>query len=79
MATFNFYPVPSNPDVPSGSFGMTGTYSPTGVVLTQDYWIHQPPGYIMVNLFGTLQGDDIFSGDITGANTAGCTTFSVSK
>ena len=39
-AVFNFYAIPSNPDVPSGSYAMTGTYSAAGVTLTQEYWIY---------------------------------------
>jgi hypothetical protein len=49
-ATFEFYPVPSNPTVPRGSFALKGTYYSTGFSLEPDYWIHQPPGYGMLAL-----------------------------
>ena len=77
-ATFNFYPLPSNPDVPSGSFALTGSYSAEGVVLTPAYWISEPPGYEMVALASALTpgNRNALEGQIT---TSGCTTFSVQK
>jgi hypothetical protein len=77
-ATFNFYPLPDNPDAPSGSFAMTGSYSAEEVVLTPDYWISEPPGYEMVGLASILApgNQNILEGQIT---TSGCTTFSVQK
>ena len=77
-ATFSFYPLPGNPDVPSGSFAMTGTYSAGGVALTPDYWISEPPGYEMVGLASVLApgNQNVLEGHIT---ASGCTTFSVQK
>jgi len=77
-ATFNFYPLPGNPDVPSGSFAMTGSYSAEGVVLTPDHWISEPPGYEMVGLASVLApgNQNVLEGQIT---TSECTTFSVQK
>jgi Zn-dependent protease with chaperone function len=77
-ATFNFYPLPGNPDVPSGSFVMTGSYSADGVVLTPDHWISEPPGYEMVGLAGVLESgnQNVLEGQIT---TSRCTAFSVQK
>ncbi|GIJ44507.1 hypothetical protein Val02_13930 [Virgisporangium aliadipatigenens] len=49
-ATFEFYPLPSNPSVPRGSFALKGTYFSTGISLEPDYWIHQPAGYMMLGL-----------------------------
>jgi hypothetical protein len=51
-ATFAFYPVPSNPSVPSGSYSMTGFMDPAGIFLNGNQWISQPAGYDMVNIVG---------------------------
>ena len=77
-ATFNFYAVPSNPGVPSGSYAMTGSYSAKGVVLTPDHWIREPSGYEMVGLNGRFApgNQNALEGQVT---TAGCGTFSVTK
>jgi hypothetical protein len=75
-AKFIFYPISSNPGVPSGSFAMVGKYSETGIVLRQDHWIDQPAGYTMVDLTGLIstKGDHTFSGTV---EVAGCTSFSL--
>jgi hypothetical protein len=78
-ATYEFYAVPENPGVPSGSFRMTGTYDGGKLALQGSEWIEQPPGYLMVDyvsnpnkgidphhLFGGVQG-------------AGCTLFTMDK
>ena len=77
QATVDFYAVSSNPDVPNGSYVMTGDYSSSGgLVLTPDHWIDQPPGYQMVGFSspgpsgGSMQGTVQYDG---------CTAFSVSK
>jgi hypothetical protein len=77
-AVFNFYAVPDNPGVPSGSFSLTGTYSAAGVNLTPDQWISQPPGWEMVGLSAGLPTQDgtVLSGNVT---TPGCGTFTVSR
>jgi hypothetical protein len=46
-ATFDFYAVPANPRVPSGSYSMTGYYFPGGIDLQPTRWISQPAGYEM--------------------------------
>jgi hypothetical protein len=76
-ATFNFSAVPSNPGVPSGSYTMTGTFSSAGLVLTQNQWISQPPGYEMVDLSAEppSQGGTVLRGTIT---TCG-TTFTLTR
>jgi eukaryotic-like serine/threonine-protein kinase len=77
-ATFNFYAVPANPGVSSGSFTMTGTSSHSGVHLTYGHWIKEPAGYMMVDLSAppASNGGALLSGTVT---TPGCTTFSVKK
>jgi len=77
-ARFNFYAVPSNPGVPSGSYTMTGSSSAKGVVLTPDHWISEPPGYEMVALSGHLApgNQNVLAGQVT---TSGCGTFSVQR
>jgi hypothetical protein len=75
-AIFNFYPLPGNPTAPSGSYTMTGFYSPGRVTLHGSRWIHHPPGYILVNLVGKppLPGGKRFSGA-----AVGCSTFSLKR
>ena len=77
-ATFNFYAVPANPRVASGSFTMTGTDSHAGVHLTHGHWIKEPAGYMMVDLSAppASDGGAVLSGTVT---TPGCGTFSVKK
>ena len=77
-ATFNFYAVPANPRVSSGSFTMTGTSSHSGVHLTHGHWIKEPAGYMTVDLSAppVSNGGALLSGTVT---TPGCTTFSVKK
>jgi hypothetical protein len=78
-ATYEFYAVPENPGVPTGSFRMTGTYDAGKLSLQGSEWIDQPPGYLMVDyvsnpalgidphhLFGGVQG-------------SGCTLFTMDK
>jgi hypothetical protein len=78
-ATYKFYAAPENPDVPAGSFRMTGTYEDGKLALQGSEWIEQPPGYLMVDyesnpalgidphhLFGIVLGP-------------GCTLFTMDK
>jgi hypothetical protein len=75
-ATFNFYPLTSNPAVPVGSYTMTGTYhSASKIVLHGHKWILQPPGYVLVGLTGEITGKK-FHGTAQGPD---CTTFSLAK
>ena len=75
-ATFSFYPLPANRTAPSGSYTMTGSYSPARVALYGSRWIHHPPGYILVNLIGKPPppGGKRFSG-----KAVGCSTFSLKR
>jgi hypothetical protein len=51
-AIFDFGPHPGNPELPAGSFRLTGTVRTIGselaLELIPDRWIHQPDGYVMV-------------------------------
>jgi hypothetical protein len=77
-ATFNFYPVPSNPGVPSGEYTMTGKYTASGIDLQTGHWVKQPSGYEMVSLAGgpLTDGGRTLSGNVA---TSPCTTFTVTK
>lgn len=75
-ATFNFYALPSNPTVPSGSYAMTGYYFPGGVALEQSHWIKQPPGYEMVNVVGK---SPVAGGKRFGGVIVDCSKFSLVK
>jgi CARDB len=77
-ATFAFYAIDSNPDVPSGKFTMRGTYSDAGIELIQDTWVRHPAGYEMVDLRSGpfADGDTSLAGKVI---TDGCTTFSLER
>jgi hypothetical protein len=72
-----FSGTPTNPQ-PSGSFTVTGTYSPAGVTLAQGHWVSQPRGWVMVNLIANAPA-------ASGTKLTGivayplCTTFTLSK
>jgi hypothetical protein len=71
----DFYPVLSNPSVPSGSILATGSYNAKGVTITPVKWLVEPPGYEMVGLSGATpgaKGVNTFRGSIS--NSA-CGTF----
>jgi hypothetical protein len=55
-ATFNFGPLPENPEVPTGAYRMTGTYDPAmrHMKLSGAKWIDAPFGYVMVGLDGRM-------------------------
>ncbi|MFC7240920.1 hypothetical protein ACFQO7_00370 [Catellatospora aurea] len=77
-ATFEFFPVKSNPNVPRGSYVVEGSYTATGFTLEPDHWIKRPGDYIMVGLeasFSPLAGQSI-RGEIT---DPGCSDFSLKK
>jgi hypothetical protein len=75
-ATFNFYPVPANSSVPSGSYAMTGFVDPAGVFLYQDHWISQPSGWVMEDVATGLPQD----GSTTLAGSVvGCSPLSLKK
>ena len=79
-ATFEFFPLASNPSAKQGSYSMVGAISPRGqLVFKQQQWINQPPGYAMVDLAVTspLTPDTTnLSGDVLMDN---CKGFSVRK
>ena len=76
-ATVEFYPVASNPGVPSGSYALTGNYSASsGLVLIPDHWINEPSGYEMVGFSGPPPDGNSMHGTI---QSTGCTTFSVTR
>jgi len=79
-ATFNFGPLPENPEVPKGAYRMAGTYDPASrrMKLSGVKWIHAPPDYAMVGLDGrmTASGDTI-SGYVP--DLFGCSDFEVRR
>jgi hypothetical protein len=79
-ATFNFGPLPENPEVPKGAYRMAGTYDPASrhIKLSGVKWIDAPFGYVMVGLDGrmTSSGETI-SGYVP--DLLGCTDFEVSR
>ncbi|HEY1558052.1 MAG TPA: hypothetical protein VGF94_24650 [Kofleriaceae bacterium] len=52
-AIFEFGAIKENPDLPHGSFRMTGESDGTHYALHPDAWIEQPPGWIMVGVTAT--------------------------
>lgn len=83
-ATFDFYPVASNPDVPEGSFAMRGTRVGTHMDLYGDHWIVQPEDYLMVGLSADVAGGSpkALVGPVTdpdGEPSDSCATFSVER
>lgn len=71
-ATFDFSAPATNPDVPSGSFTLTGTVRNDTLTLDPDKWITRPPGWEMVGLTGKIGPSGTIEGNIT---NAACTTF----
>lgn len=84
-ATFDFYPLASNPDVPPGSFAMRGTHTGTRMRLYGDHWLEEPDNYRMVGLSAEVVGKSPrkITGSVTEADGAAssdsCTTFTVEK
>ena len=78
-AIFSFYPIPSNPSVPSGSFEMTGNYNKRSKRLTliAGEWISQPFGYFTVDMSGRISDDyQSFAGNVI---FSGCSFFRLTK
>ena len=77
-AVFNFYPIPENPNVKSGSFSLTGQLSMDGSFeLTPNRWIEQPAGYVMVGMSGNINFErKELVGSIT---TSSCSNFQLQK
>lgn len=58
-ATFSFYPLPSHPNIKSGSFSMEGNYDSNGnFSLIAKEWINKPANYIMVDMSGKLNSNN---------------------
>ena len=79
--TFNFYAIPRNPGVPSGSFTMNGTYSATGMRLIRGQWISQPFGYIMADLTAgpPARSGTLLRGTVPTPGLGRCQRFTVTK
>ncbi len=77
LGTFNFYPVDSNPGVPSGRYAMRGTYSESWFDLRSDYWIDQPSGYGMVDVSGDVPAGP--SEHLAGRLPGSCKTYDLAK
>jgi hypothetical protein len=77
-AVFAFEADPSNPDVPSGSYAMTGRLAGGLLELKGERWIDRPGDYIMVGIRATLTEDrpSAIEGTILGP---GCSTFAVER
>ncbi len=75
---FAFYPAPSNPTVPRGSFAVAGTFGSGVLTLRATHWIEQPPGYLTVDLQAAYDpsAPGHLDGRVYGAN---CTTFSADR
>ncbi|MFE5208109.1 serine/threonine-protein kinase [Streptomyces sp. NPDC056600] len=75
---FAFYPAPSNPTVPRGSFAVAGTFESGVLTLRATNWIEQPPGYLTVDLQAAYDpsAPGHMDGRVYGAN---CTTFSADR
>lgn len=79
-AIFSFYPIDSNPNIPSGSFNMKSEYTENSTLnLKEVSWINKPSGYVMVGLNGSFNSSfNTYSGSVE-STTANCTTFSLTK
>jgi hypothetical protein len=78
VARFDFYAVPENPSVPSGSYLLSGIFfSDSSLHLDPVRWIRQPPLYEMVPLRGKVVIEDgqlVYKGTIP---YSGCGAFRV--
>jgi hypothetical protein len=63
----DFYAVPTNPSVPTGSATFEATVSGGDIHLTPVAWISQPSGYMFVDFVGPApaSGSDTFDGTVT--------------
>ncbi|RAJ75353.1 MULTISPECIES: serine/threonine-protein kinase [unclassified Streptomyces] len=77
-AVFSFYPAPSNPGVPRGSFAMKGTFTGRVLTLRASRWINRPSNFDAVNLSAVYDTStpDHLDGLILGGN---CSTFSTER
>lgn len=78
-ATFEFFPLPENPNAKAGSYSMRGSRTGDRLVFRQENWINQPPGYVMVDLEVTspiTEDATSLSGDVLSES---CKGFSVRR
>ena len=78
-ATFNFYGTPGNPNLPSGSYHMQGSFDEKtrSLNLGGISWIQRPTGYDMVPLSGIIeQTHTLFKGRI---DSPGCNMFNLRR
>ena len=76
-ALFDFYADPANALVPDGCFEMDGTFDPRTrhIELKAGAWLHQPFGYVTVDLSGNVSPDGTsMSGTVAGPF---CTDFQI--
>jgi hypothetical protein len=78
-ATFEFYPTPKNPNIPSGTFSLAGQFTEDGSFsLEPKSWIIRPKGYGMVGLVGNINNNlNEITGNISKIRT--CKTFQLTK
>ncbi len=75
----DFFALPENPDVPSGSYKVEGSFEPRshGFTMKGVSWITRPSGYQMVDASGTLSSDGTrIAGRI---EFIGCTDFMMTR
>ena len=78
-ATFNFGPLPENPEVPKGAYTMAGTFDSASrhMTLKGVEWIDAPFLYVMVDLDGRINAaGNVITGDVPGP---GCTVFELRR
>ncbi|MFC5286718.1 hypothetical protein ACFPM7_06615 [Actinokineospora guangxiensis] len=74
-ASFHFYEILTNPGVPTGRYLMEGALTGDSLALKQTHWVHQPPGYDMVDISATIT-----STDLTGTiSSPGCGDITLKK
>lgn len=73
----DFYPLPENPGVATGSYSIEGTITADGIRFRPGDWIEEALGYVMVPLdvVGPVEGEQM-SGDMVAPECGG---FSVRK
>lgn len=77
-ATFEFYPVPSNPSAPRGSSSKLGVYHDGHITLLPDRWIDRPKDTVMVGLSADVDGiaPNVMTGKVLSRS---CTEFTITK
>ena len=77
-AIFHFRKIPENPDVPEGSYKMTGTLEDGKLRLRRLAWIDRPQGYVMVGLNAKVT--DAQPDELTGTvSNVGCQEFTITR